>query len=172
MSEVTYIVSVSPVPEPVNVIVQPADTVYAVQQLPAETQVVTSFRAGPPGLRGPAGSGSDITYKAAGNLSGHRVMRSTGNGFCDYADAANVAHAALVVGISSSAVVTGADVSVQNSGRMTEPSWTWVPELPVFCGSMGVLTQTPPTTGFQIILGVAEDATSIIIKLSNPLILA
>jgi hypothetical protein len=42
----------------------------------------------------------------------------------------------------------GADVTVQFAYAITEGSWTWTLGQEVFLSTNGLLTQTPPTSGF------------------------
>jgi hypothetical protein len=172
MSEVTYNVTVSPTPPTYVVEVTPGEDQYVV--VPGQTinQVATTFVAGPPGPAGPAGSGLVTSFVAASALSGHRVMITSGNGTCNYASSSDTSHALKLAGISTGAAAQGSTIDLQNSGRMEEPTWNWTPEQPIFCGITGNLTQTPPTTGFQCVVAMAESATSIIIKLSEPIIVA
>jgi hypothetical protein len=172
MSEVVYNVTVSPTPPTYVVEVSPGETQYVVVPGQTVNTVATTFVAGPPGPVGPAGSGLVTSFEAAIALSGHRVMITSGDGTCNYASSDNVSHALKIVGISTGAAAQGAAINLQNSGRMTEPTWNWIPEQPVFCGTTGNLTQTPPTTGFQCVVAVAESATSIIVRISEPIKLA
>jgi hypothetical protein len=55
---------------------------------------------------------------------------------------------------------------------MTELSWTWTPGEPIFLGNNGMLTQTPPSSGFAIELGTAISATSIWIVVGQSVELA
>ncbi len=119
----------------------------------------------------PGGGGTNkLELIAADNLSGHRVICSNGVGLARYAsnDAPADAHAAL--GISTNAAVAGAPVTIQYAGKLVEPGWTWTPNMPVFCGVDGVLTQEAPTTGFVLIVGVATAATALVVGIKQPII--
>ena len=127
---------------------------------------------GPQGVPGPSGTAVVLPFVADGALGGNRVVRPTTLGKVGYADSATPAHANIVLGITVGAANDGAAVSVQVSGPMTEPSWTWTPDAPVFCGLAGALTQTPPTAGFSLIVGVATGATTIAIGVKQPIALS
>lgn len=125
---------------------------------------------GPPGPVGPPG-GTHFVLPAAVTLSGHRAVTPTAGGaaLADQADPARV----QVIGITTGAVLAGADAIVQTIGRMDEPSWAWTPNQPLWLGNDGLLTQTPPPAGFLVCLGVALSATSALINISRqPLLLA
>lgn len=117
--------------------------------------------------QGPAGpSGENFTVQVASmSLSGHRAV-TTG---LVYADKDTLAHAFAVLGITRNAVGASGSVQVQYGGAMIEPSWSWTPNLPIFLGSNGVLTQVAPTTGFILSLGFALSATEIMINISIPI---
>lgn len=76
-----------------------------------------------------------------------------------------------VVGLSVSAGATGADVVVQTAGVIDDPSWSWLEGL-VFCGPNGVLTQTPPTAGWELVVGFASSATRLNLDFDEPVFLA
>lgn len=126
---------------------------------------------GPPGLNGSSASAPYITFLADGPLGGNRAVRLVA-GLARYASSSALADAGLVLGITQGAAVSGAPVQIQTSGLMTEPSWTWTADQPVFCGTNGTLTQTAPTAGFDLILGVALSAIQIHIGARMPIALA
>jgi hypothetical protein len=105
---------------------------------------------------------------AAAALGGHRAVYAAGGGTVDHASSANAAHLGKVVGITIGAATMGALAEVATSGEMTEPSFTFVPG-PVYFNSSGVLTQTPPVTGFLQQVAVAVSATKIIVGLGMPI---
>lgn len=126
---------------------------------------------GPPGLNGSSASAPYITFSADGPLGGNRAVRLVA-GLARYASSSALADAGLVLGITQGAAVSGAPVQIQTSGLMTEPSWTWTADQPVFCGTNGTLTQTAPTAGFDLILGIALSAIQIHIGARMPIALA
>ncbi len=127
------------------------------------------------GTQGPAGAPGQpgeatLSLVAGGPIGGHRVVRSLA-GVAVYADQNTVPDAVCVLGISKGAASAGAEVQVQLMGTMDEPSWSWTPDQPLFVGPAGTLTQTPPATGYRLIVGVALTATKINIGLKMPIIL-
>lgn len=110
----------------------------------------------------PAGS-TTITATAAIALGGSRAVYLAIDGF-RYADSSMPQSAHACIGITVSAVASGALATVQVQDVLTEPSWTWTIGLPVYCGIAGALTQAPPVSGAQVEIGVAKSATSILIR--------
>lgn len=124
---------------------------------------------GPPGVPGQPGEAS-LMLIAGGPIGGHRVVRSLA-GVAIYADQDTVPDAVCVLGVTQGAASAGAPVQVQLMGTMDEPSWAWTPDQPLFVGPTGTLTQTPPATGYRLIVGVALTATKINIGLKMPIVL-
>lgn len=123
---------------------------------------------GPPGPEGPAG-GTSLTFPAGAALGGHRAVRLL-NGAAIYASNDAPDDRNLVVGITRGAAVEGDDVVIQSVGLMAEPSWSWTPDRQVFLGLNGLLTQTPPTSGFILIIGIAVASDQILIGAKMPII--
>lgn len=132
-----------------------------------ESEMVEVGMQGPPG---PPGDAPTITFPASAILSGHRAVRVSA-GKVVYADAADLGDANLVLGISRNAAIEDDPVLIQTAGLMTEPSWDWTPDLPIFCGPAGALTQTAPTSGFDLILAIALTSTQIHIGAKMPIAL-
>ncbi len=129
------------------------------------------------GAQGPRGSNGAsgipiVTYTADGALGGHRVVRASGTNLVAYADSTNVLHANSIIGITTGAVDAEEPASVQYSGELTDGTWSWVPDMPIFCGTNGLLTQTPPTTGFSLVLAVAVSSSTIFIAIKQSIILS
>lgn len=125
---------------------------------------------GPPGAPGASAAAPTVTFPAAAALGGHRAVRLVA-GKAAYANAAASGDANLVLGITTGAAVLDAPTTIQTAGPMTEPSWAWTPDAPVFCGPAGTLTQTPPTSGFSLVLGIALSAIQIHIGQKMPIAL-
>lgn len=108
-------------------------------------------------------------YPAETVLSGHRLV-ALAAGLAVYADPSNLVHKLAVIGITPSAVNAGEMTRPVSSGVMEEPSWTWVPGLPVYAGPLGNLTQTPPgPPGWLRIVGVAQTSTRLLVAMREPI---
>ncbi len=112
--------------------------------------------------------GEARTHTAAHPLSGHRLVAVHGNRVRYPSRAACDAY--TVVGITTHAAEQGAEVEVAGTGEIvTEPSWNLVPDQPVYAGESGRLTQTPPTSGWLRIVGVAQSTISLVVSLQVPI---
>lgn len=74
-----------------------------------------------------------------------------------------------VVGIALISGVIGDEILVQPSGRLTESSWSWSPGS-VYCGDDGVLTQTPTSGEWILVVGRALSATTIEVSVAQPIL--
>lgn len=126
-----------------------------------------------PSLLHTGGGGADFSLgsTAAANLSGQRAIKALGDGTVNYADCSVTADAGLCVGITTAAAISGADVSFQAEGLMTDGSWSWSPGM-IYLSTTGQLTQTEPTSGFSQVLAVALSATTIMVSVEDPIVLA
>lgn len=112
---------------------------------------------------------SSFTLTAGEQLGGHRAVRVHTDSKAYYADNTTPLSLHSVVGITSGAASSDDVVTVVTSGRMSEPSWTWTLNAPIFLSTMGLLTQTPPTSGIQRIVGIPFSATELFIQQQPPL---
>lgn len=110
-----------------------------------------------------------IFLKATRNLSGHRVVKAVDGGV-DYASIVWPEDAQTVIGLTSGATLATQFAKIQISGELMEPSWNW--QLgPVFNGVDGLLTQTNPSSGYSLVVGIAIEPTKILISLKQPIVL-
>jgi hypothetical protein len=106
------------------------------------------------------------------NLSGHRAISTNSSGEAIYADNSTTELASAAIGITTGASTTGSIIyAITNGGTIVEPSWSWTPQLPIFLGTSGLLTQTAPTIGAILQLGIALSATKMIVDIKMPIIL-
>ena len=163
--------------EEIHILAQQPDDSVLVEQVEVVEVLAVAEQGppGPPGEDGAPGSGGGASnvmeYVADGALGGHRIVRATAAGKVGYVDPSDPDQAHATLGLTTGAVADGALASVQFAGPITEPSWSWTPNLPVFVGAAGVPTQTPPSSGFHAPVGVAVSATSMVIQLKSPIVL-
>ena len=139
-----------------------------------EIQVVTVGEQGARGIQGwPGPAGASVELFIAGEaLGGHRAVKTDVLGQAVYASNDDVGSQS-VLGITIAAVDFGGTAQVQRQGRIEEPSWTWVPGVPVFVGTGGSLTQVYPTgASVAVILGFALTATSMYLAPREPILLS
>lgn len=155
----------------IDVIVAQAAQTIVVQTGESTATVITAGVQGPPGPPGPSGQAiSTMDVYAAATISGYTAV-AISNGQAVSADSATVANAGNVIGVAIGGVNAGALVTVQYLGPLTYNGWAWVLGKPVFVGAGGVLTQTPPTVGFDQIVGTPITPTSILLTLQYPTII-
>lgn len=137
-----------------------------------ETQTVievieTPGRQGPPGPSRLANT--VVHFPAASALSGHRAVVLNDLGQAIYADHRTLAHAGKILGVTLNAAAAGELIAIQTYGRLSEASWTWTLDAPVFVGADGLLTQSAPNTGFVVTVGFPLSATELFIDISMPI---
>jgi len=152
---------------------QPSVPIIEIDSSTVETVIEvlgTETLAGPQGLQGVPGP-AIFTYSAGIDLSGHRMVVLDDSALVVYADNTVDAHANKVIGMTTGAAMVGAGVTIQAGGELTEPSWDWTLNIPVWLGVNGLLTQAVPVSGFSLIIGFPISQTSIFIDIHEPIFL-
>lgn len=131
-------------------------------------------RTGEQGIPGPAG-GTAYTLMSDVPLGGHRAIIPEVVGmdtFARYASNLDLTHANKVIGITVAASAADTPASIVRSGEVTEPSWNWTMNMPVYLGDNGLLTQTPPEAPalFSLIVGFPITATKLFVSIREPII--
>lgn len=175
----------------IEVISQPPTQMVVASQQPITSEQVNSFRSVPQGIDLIlSGSGynylsDDGTYKpvsasssnsVVGNylaseaIGGHIVVYQTASGLA-IASSNSVVHASRILGLTNSAVASGFSVPVTLSGELTESTWTFTEGLPVYLSVNGTITQSIPSSGFILQMGVAVSPVKILVSIKLPIIL-
>jgi hypothetical protein len=81
----------------------------------------------------------------------------------------NLAHLNTLIGLAKQTGNIGDIVAVSEDEFMTNSSWNWQPDKPVFLGTDGALTQTLIGVLFVQQVGVALTPTKIVIRISQPI---
>lgn len=137
--------------------------------------VVTVGEAGPPGAQGPpgtGGTGGSLSYTKTANeaISAYRVVVSDGATGVLLAHNTVLPHRNLMLGITETAASLGASITVRVQGEITFGGWAWTPGLPLFLGTAGMLTHTPPSfPAFSRMVAVAVTATLINASFREPI---
>jgi len=76
----------------------------------------------------------------------------------------------FALGVAVTAAQPGDTVAVQRSGTIDDAGWTWTPGL-VFVGPQGRLVQTPPTSGWELVVGFAPEETRLNLDIDEPVLL-
>lgn len=101
------------------------------------------------------------SYPASVTLSALRVVTLDSNDRWAYADKDTSAHVSAALGLLESAVTVGNGATPVLQGKVADNSWVWDKALPIWLGANGVLTQTPPASGFLRQVATAIDSTNI-----------
>lgn len=112
----------------------------------------------------------ELERPAAVPLGGHRVVYSAPDGLRYASSDDGTADAAL--GVTTHAAAAGEIVRVVTFGSLSENSWAWTPEEPVWLGANGLLTQIAPAAGTSLQVAVAKSATALHINLLSPVSIA
>ncbi|MDX4958022.1 DUF2190 family protein [Delftia acidovorans] len=134
-----------------------------------EIEILEVAEQGPPGRPGEPGpsGGASVQRTAGTNLSALLAVYEL-NGLVRALSADDGAHIDLLLGITLTAAQAGEPVNVQRLGAIEDPGWNWVPGR-VYLGANGALTQTPPTSGFDVLIGSATSPTRIALNLQDPI---
>lgn len=149
--------------------VQTARTTLAVElpettlelSIPTRAPVQVAVVGGAPGPQGPVGPPgvADITVAAGAAIGALKAVRIATSGQAELADKNSNPE---VVGLTITAAASGDDIDVRLGGPVVDLSWNWA-EGPVWLGSAGTLTQTPPTTGHLVVVGRSAGPTRLIV---------
>lgn len=113
--------------------------------------------------------GSRTVRTAGETISALRVVYESGGEVFRLDQASDNVQALL--GISVTAAAEGGAIKIQRDGSIDTPGWTWTEGL-VFLGADGLLTQTVPTTGWEVVVGYAPTSTRLNIDFDEPVLLA
>lgn len=168
MSE-DLVIILEPAPMQITVEVAAEQPINVVLEQTAVPIAMSMSTPGPTGPAGPAGS-SSVAKTAAQALSGHRLVSITAADEVDYADSSD-GSALRVLGMTTGSAEAGAQVGVLLSGEISEPSWDWSLDVPIYLGAEGRLTQVQPTTGYLLQVGLPLSATNVLLDVRMPIAL-
>lgn len=126
--------------------------------------IETTCERGPTGPQGPPGDSPDIIAGEA--ISGHRVIAVNSDGLGVYADHNNIS-AKKIYGFSTGAAILGDVISIATDGVLSWPAGGLTPDSLLFLGSSGMITATPPTTGWLVQVAIALDTDLIKIQINH-----
>lgn len=99
-----------------------------------------------------------ITLVAGATLSANKAVTTNASGQAIYADKDTSGD---FLGLTMTSATSGTNVEVQKSGEFTNNTWAWDNTKLIWLSTSGELTQTPPTTGYSLIIGKPITATKI-----------
>jgi hypothetical protein len=111
------------------------------------------------------------TATASINLSALRAVILDNAGQFAYADSGTPSHAYRVAGILPYAISQGTEGVAYRLGEISDAVWNWARGSPIYLGTNGQLTQSPPTTGFLLVLAQPVSATTINLQPPSPIFL-
>lgn len=81
------------------------------------------------------------------------------------ADSSNLGDITKIVGVSLEDADSGDTIMVQTFGEIVDNSWSWSSG-PLFLNSTS-LSQTPPTSGFLLFVGIAQNTHKVLISIQD-----
>lgn len=156
-----------------NIIEIIEESVQSVESSENSTIVIeTSPPKGDKGDQGEPGINGNVTsdYNSGVTLSGHRMVILE-DGLAYYADCTILSHAHRVVGMTTGASIEGNSVTILPFGIIEESSWNWELNIPIWLQENGLISQSPPLTGFCLVIGTPINPTSLFLHIREPIIL-
>jgi hypothetical protein len=141
----------------------------ALEIIENSTDVIEIVQKGAQGGKGDAGGVVEVTFGE--NISAYRCVYLNDDNEAMILDVEDVENSTAFAGVTKRAQVTGEINDIQFLGYMTNSSWNFTANLPVFLGANGIVTQTIPTTGFTLRLGFAATSTSVLLNAAEITIL-
>lgn len=129
-------------------------------------EILSEGVQGPPGPPGPSG-GSTLQRTAGATLSA-LVAAYELNGEVYALDKDDDDHIDLLLGLTVTAASVGASINVQRTGPVDNSGWAWTPGR-VYLGAAGALTQTPASSGNDVLIGRAVSATRLLLDIQDPI---
>lgn len=110
---------------------------------------------------------TDFIIIAGEDVGGHKAIAMI-DGLAYLADKDSPLHFNKVVGMSANAALAGDSVTIKKGTKIILNGWGLVPDSVYFLGNNGNISVSTYDGIFQII-GIAKDANTLLIQLSNPI---
>ena len=104
----------------------------------------------------------EVTLVPAVSGSGGMILSFNGDGTVSPCDPTQPGYE--FAGVSMGAFTAGETFQAVHSGLMTDSSWSWSPQMPIFASPGGLMTQAVPTSGILHRMATAMSATAIIVS--------
>lgn len=138
---------------------------------PSGKSLVT-FQADGQGFVSAAYSGPFTTLVAGMNINSFQVVTVHSDGKAYVADRTTSADSGRVIGIAVTSALTGGNVTIQQSGEVDNTGgWFFTPGDTMYLDTTGALTASVPTTGFELPMGVARSAGTLMLGIGTPIVL-
>jgi hypothetical protein len=109
--------------------------------------------------------GLTLPMTAGESLEAYQVVRMADTGEVFVATDADMDDASLSFGFATAAASAGATVQVRFAGPLQNSAWSLEMDEPVFLGTDGAITQTPPATGRYMEVGHAVGSDQILVHI-------
>jgi hypothetical protein len=110
-------------------------------------------------------------YAVSGGLTAYQfVIIDPADGTAHCADGENPTHAGLAVGITAEARAAGQPVTIQIAGEITNHAWNLDAGEIYYLALAGTISRTPPSRGFWQKVGTSKNQTTLIIRMSEPVL--
>lgn len=108
------------------------------------------------------------TKTCAENISALRLVNATDDTSIELADPSAYT-TGIVLGVALQAGLLGEDIEVLLFGKLEDVSFTFTLNEPLFLTANGVITSTPPTTGFSVNIGHSLGSGAIFVNIKEPI---
>lgn len=105
-----------------------------------------------------------LSLTSTAPLNAYKLITTDATGLAIYASSADVTHVDQVLGV---ALNSGTTLQVQTMGLVDNTGWSWTAGQPLFVGVNGDITTNPNTGLFSQLVGYAQSATRIFIRLGR-----
>jgi len=132
------------------------------------SRVVVACKQGPRGVkgdRGPAGS-ADFEMEAGENLNANLAVKTDNDGKVYVASNLVPEDILNVIGFSTASALAG-ETTIITKGLLHNAAWNWVLGA-VYLGDR-TMTQTPPVTGFSMVIATATSPNDLISTFYQPI---
>lgn len=127
----------------------------------------TDGRDGRDGRDGSPGQGVIFTRTASVGIPAWRALVAGADGSVAPADPSDLTHRGRVIGITARGASAGLQASIQNAGDLLGANGGFSAGAALFVGSGGLLTSTPPTSGWRQIVATAVSSSQIVVALGE-----
>ncbi|MEO5364212.1 MAG: hypothetical protein H7838_11405 [Magnetococcus sp. DMHC-8] len=110
-------------------------------------------------------------FRAGEILSGHRMVTLNASSKAVYASHDNPDHASRIVGMTTNAAIMDGPVNIVSAGPVVDSSWLWdmnPARSRVFMLLNGLISQTPPVSGYLCPVGFVINANTIFVSIQSP----
>lgn len=114
---------------------------------------------------------NSTSHAASTNLSALRFVIVNDENEFEYASSDTADHLFKTVGILKSAIAEGTYGEALVQGSLSDSNWNWTLGVPIYLGLNGVLTQAPPSLGFQLIVGKPTNVDTVYFETGEPILL-